>query len=117
MRTDPGAVEGRSMSDHDREPAAPAFERVRRLAKQLTRECRTGDASALRRVQAQLPRLAALDAASAAARVRLADVQHALAREAGVENWAALRHLVQSQEPLIQQTARFLRALPEGDGT
>jgi ankyrin repeat protein len=39
--------------------------------------------------------------------VRLADVQHALAREAGVENWAALKHLIESQEPLIAQAARF----------
>lgn len=103
------------MSDSDREPTAPTFERVRRLAKQLTRDCRSGDASALRRVQAQLPRLASMDAASAAAAVRLADVQHALAREAKVENWAALKALVQSQEPLIEQIARFLRALPDGD--
>src|SRR5436190_228237 len=114
-RTDTGATEARSMSTSDREPAAPTFERVRRLAKQLTRECRAGDAAALRRVQAQLSSLASLDPIAAAARVRLADVQHALAREAGVENWAALKHLIQSQEPLIEQTARFLRALPEGD--
>lgn len=103
------------MSGSDREPTAPSFERVRRLAKQLTRECRSGDAAALKRVQARLPRLASLDAASAAAEVRLADVQHALAREAGVENWAALRILVQSQEPLIEQVARFLHAAHAGD--
>jgi ankyrin repeat protein len=103
------------MSGSDREPEAPSFERVRQLAKQLTRACRTGDASALERVQAQLPRLASLDSSTAAARVLLADVQHALAREAGVESWAALKTLVQSQEPMIAQVARFLRALPEGD--
>ena len=103
------------MPSIDREPAAPSFERVRALAKQLTRACRAGDAPALKRVTASLPRLASVDAAAAAARVRLADVQHALAREAGVENWVALKHLVQSQEPLMAQVARFLRALPEGD--
>lgn len=103
------------MSTSDREPQAPSFERVRQLAKQLTRECRAGNAAALTRVRSQLPRLASLDASAAAGRVRLADVQHALAREAGVENWAALKVLVQSQEPLIAQVARFLRALPEGD--
>lgn len=103
------------MSGSDREPEAPSFERVREAAKQLTRECRTGDATALQRVRAQLPRLAALSHAEAAASVKLADVQHALAREAGVANWAALKLLVQSQEPVIAQHARFLRALREGD--
>jgi len=83
---------------------------------QLVRECRHGDGSALERVQAQLPRLASLDPSVAATRVRLADVHHALAREAGVENWAALKQLIQSQEPLIAQTATFLRALSEDDG-
>ena len=105
------------MSGSDREPEAPSFERVRDAAKALTRACRSGDAAALKRVQAQLPRLASLDAATAASRVRLADVQHALAREAGQENWAALKIFVQSQEPLIAQVARFLQALPEADLT
>lgn len=103
------------MSGSDREPTAPSFERVRHAAKQLTRACRSGDATALKRVQASLPRLASLDPSAAAAAVRLADVQHALAREAGVENWAALKALVQSQEPLIAQVARFLQALAHGD--
>src|SRR5262249_16016781 len=69
----------------------------------------------LERVRAALPRLASMSESSAARSVRLADVQHALAREAGVENWAALKALVQSQEPLIAQVARFCRALLEYD--
>jgi ankyrin repeat protein len=105
------------MSGSDREPEAPSFERVRDAAKALTRACRSGDAAALKRVQAQLPRLASLDAATAASRVRLADVQYAVAREAGQENWAALKIFVQSQEPLIAQVARFLQALPDSDLT
>lgn len=104
------------MSADDRAPAAPSFERVRKLAKQLTRECRARDASAIARIQAQLPRLAALDAEGVATRVKLADVQHALAREAGLDSWAALRALVQSQEPLIAQVGRFLHALASADG-
>src|SRR5262245_25480640 len=103
------------MSTSDPTPATPSFERLRRLAKQLTRQIRAGNATALKRVQAQLSGLASLDPTTAAERVRLADVHHALAREAGVENWAALKILVQSQEPLIAQTARFLQALPDGD--
>ncbi|HTR97466.1 MAG TPA: ankyrin repeat domain-containing protein, partial [Candidatus Acidoferrales bacterium] len=102
------------MSDSVREPSAPTFERARALARQLTRDCRARDASALKRVQAQLPRLAALDPPAAAASVRLADVQHALAREAGLESWAALKHLLQSREPLARQIERFLFALVAG---
>ncbi len=104
------------MSGPDREPSAPTFERIRELAKRLLRASRSGDATALARVQAQLPRLAALDTATAAASVRLADVQHALAREARQESWAALKHHLQAREPFLAQVARFLRALPEGDG-
>ena len=102
------------MSTHDG-ATAPAFERLRTTAKRLTRDCRAGNPDALARVRAQLPRLAALAPAEAAARVRLADVQHALAREAGVDNWAALKELVLAQEPFVAQVERFHRALLEGD--
>src|SRR5262249_3228671 len=110
-----GHREGRSMSDFPREPGAPTFERLRALAKQLVRDVRAGDTAALERLRRQLPRLSRLDPATAAATVRLADAQHALAREAGVESWAALKALVESQEPLIQQVARFMRALQHAD--
>ena len=103
------------MSTRDGEPTAPAFERLRTTAKRLTRDCRAASPEALARVRAHLPRLAALAPADAAARVRLADVQHALAREAGVENWAALKELVLAQEPFIAQVERFHRALLDGD--
>lgn len=98
------------MSDSDREQAAPTFERTRALAKRLLRSCREGDPVALERVRAQLPKLAALEAAAAAAAVKLADVQHALAREAGLENWAALKREVESREPFFAQVERFIRA-------
>jgi ankyrin repeat protein len=104
------------MSGPDREPPAPSFERVRQRAKQLLRECRRGDAASLARVCAVLPRLAALDAQAVTGQIKLADVQHALAREAGLENWAALKRTVESAEPFIHQVARFLRALGENDG-
>ena len=103
------------MSGPDREPQTPSFEHLRQIAKRLTRDCRTGDPSALQRVRRWLPRLASLDLTTAASRVKLADVQHALAREAGVESWAALRALVESKEPLVTQVERFLGALQEGD--
>lgn len=103
------------MSSPDPESTAPSFERVRRRAKQLLRDCRRGDAPALARMRAALPRLAALDDAALGLQLKLADVQHALAREAGLENWAALKRTVESAEPYIQQVTRFLRALGEGD--
>jgi hypothetical protein len=67
-------------------------------------------------MRAALPRLAALDSAAIATQIKLADVQHALAREAGLENWAALKHKVESAEPFIHQVTRFLGALGENDG-
>ena len=103
------------MSDFDRKPSSSAFARLRSTAKILTREARSGDPAALARLRARLPRLAALDPVDAAARVRLADVQHALAREAGLENWAALKDLVLAQEPLIAQIERMHDALLAGD--
>ncbi|MEQ1832043.1 MAG: ankyrin repeat domain-containing protein [Candidatus Eisenbacteria bacterium] len=102
------------MSDpHDPsgEPTAPAFERVRKAAKQLLRSARAHDAGALARLRAALPRLASLDDVAAAEQLKLADVQHALAREAGLEHWAALKRQVEAAEPLIAQVTRFLGAL------
>ena len=63
-----------------------------KTAKQRLRTCRAGDA-ADPALQAVLPRLRALDRAHAAASVRLADVQHALALELGFTSWTDLtRH-------------------------
>jgi ankyrin repeat protein len=67
-------------------------------------------------MRAALPRLTALDDAAIATQLKLADVQHAFAREAGLENWAALKRQVESTEPFIHQVSRFLRALGENDG-
>src|SRR5438552_3779803 len=103
------------MSNPDREPPASSFESVRRRAKQLVRDCRRGDASSLARMRAALPRLANLDDPAIATQIKLADVQHALAREAGLDNWAALRRSIESAEPFVHQVTRFLRALGEND--
>ena len=103
------------MPGSDPRSAAPSFERLRKTAKQLLRECRAGDAVALQRVQSRLPRLGSLDPAGAAGSVRLADVQHALALAAGLEHWAALRHHIEGLEPLVAQVQRFVHAIVEGD--
>lgn len=102
------------MSDSIRGPGAPeparSFEQFRALAKRLLGDCRSGDAAALERVRARLPQLAALTPAAAAAAVKLADVQHALAREAGVSNWAELKRAYEAAEPLAAQLRRFVGA-------
>ncbi|MBI5169260.1 MAG: ankyrin repeat domain-containing protein [Candidatus Eisenbacteria bacterium] len=102
------------MSDSVREPGAPeparSFEQARALAKRLLKDCRAGDATALERVRARLPQLAATTPAAAAAAVKLADVQHALAREAGVANWAELKRAYEAAEPLAAQLRRFVGA-------
>jgi len=60
----------------------------------LLKQCRAGNTAAVARVRSQLPRLGL--------HIRLADVQHALARERGFANWAELK---QSREPLEQLLA------------
>src|SRR5262245_40812031 len=77
------------------------LEFLRKEAKSLLKQCRAGNAEALRRVAAQLRRTVATDA-------KLADVQHALAREYGFENWAALKR---HDDPL----ERFLVCVRGGD--
>lgn len=107
------------MSDSIREPGAPeparSFEQSRALAKRLLMDCRSGDAAALERVRGRLPQLAALTLAAAAAAVKLADVQHALAREAGLSNWAALKRAYEAAEPLAAQLRRFIGAWHDAD--
>jgi hypothetical protein len=67
------------------------FEYLRKQAKTILKQCRAGDAEALGRIRAQLPRFAELSDALAAYQIKLADVHHALARERGHANWAELK--------------------------
>jgi ankyrin repeat protein len=80
------------------------LEFLRKQAKALLKRCRAGDTQALSRIRAQLPKL------SDAATVKLADVQHALARERGYSNWAALKR---HDDPI----ERFLVAIRGGSLT
>ena len=75
------------MSESSNFSPKPNLEFMRKEAKALLKQCRAGDAQAIRRMRAQLPRLAALNDAQVADEIRLADVQHAIAREQGQENW------------------------------
>lgn len=75
------------------------LESLRKQAKSLLKQCRAGNSAALDRVHSQLSRLGP--------DLKLADVQHAIARERGFANWAELK---QSREPLEQ----FLAAVRGG---
>jgi len=75
------------------------LEFLRKEAKKLLRQCRSGNATALARVQKQLPALSS--------NIQLADVQHALAREQGFANWSELKHEESS-------TKQFLAAVRDG---
>lgn len=71
------------MSESDRSlPPHPSLEQQKKLAKELLRAWRDGDASARARVRGQLPDKA---------RITLADAQFVIAREYGFVSWAALR--------------------------
>jgi hypothetical protein len=65
------------------------------------------DTGALARMRAQLPHLSAFGDAEMAGQIKLADVQHAVARELGYSNWAQVKR---RDEPL----ARFLAVVRGG---
>lgn len=94
-----------------------ALDALRREARQLLRQARAGDPPVLAGLKALLPRLATLDDDAARAAVRLADVQHALARKLGHAHWAALKAHYERRDPLHTQVERFLQAVHEDDTT
>lgn len=96
-------------------PESPSIDLLRKRAKQLLREARSGDPQALARLRAAVPRLAGLDDASLISDVQLADAQHAFARELGLESWPKLKHHVEELLPLVLQVERFLAAIRQRD--
>jgi ankyrin repeat protein len=91
------------------------LEFLRKQAKALLKSCRAGDPQVIHRICTQLPSL--VDPAAA----KLADVHHALARELGFNNWAALkrhddpveRFLVAIRGSSLKQAQQELTAFPE----
>ena len=83
-------------------PAHPSLEQLRKQAKDLLRDYRDGDAAALTRFAAIIPRFANATAVDA----RLADAQFVVAREYGFENWAALTNHVEQPESVGQPGSR-----------
>jgi len=92
-------------------PADPSIELLRKRAKQLLRSARRGDPEALARCRAALPRLAAVGDDALAASIRLADAQHAIAREQGAASWPKLRRQVEDLLPLAKRAELFLTAI------
>jgi ankyrin repeat protein len=92
-------------------PDEPSLELLRKRAKQLLRSARRGDPEAIARCRAASPRLAALGDDALAASIRLADAQHAIAREHGAASWPKLVRLVEDLLPLVKRPELFLQAI------
>ncbi len=88
-------------------PPSPDLSFEKKQAKALLKACRAGDAAALARVRAHLPR-------KAAGGLRLADAQHVIARERGFPSWPKLKAHVESARPLAERAERLLAAVREG---
>jgi hypothetical protein len=85
------------MSDSTlRLPARPSLEQLRKQAKELLRDYRSGNTDAVERLGAVIPRLAE---PTQSGDVTLADAQFVLAREYGFENWARLAYHVETINP------------------
>jgi ankyrin repeat protein len=89
-------------------PDHPDLQLEKKQAKALLKAYRAGDAPAVARMQAQLPRLA--DEPRAA----LADAQFVLARERGFDSWPKLKAHIESRRPLADQVIEFVRAACNG---
>jgi ankyrin repeat protein len=106
------------MSAHDESAASGdqyALDHLRQQAKRLLKQARARDAVVVSRLRALLPRLAALDDATLADTIQLADVQQAIALKLGHENWAALKQLYSRLQPVHRHVAQFLRAVRDDD--
>jgi ankyrin repeat protein len=83
-------------------PEHPDLEQQKKLAKELLRAVRAGDAEAVARVRAVLP-----DKPD----IGLAEAQHVLAREYGFASWAKLRAHIRAQAVATAPARERLRAL------
>lgn len=92
---------------------APNLELLRHLARKLLKAAHAADPDALRRMRA-VPRLAGVTDATLAATARLADAQHALAREHGADSWPKLKQLIEEDYPLPVQAERLLAFVRQG---
>lgn len=97
------------------------LEFLRKEAKALLKQCRSGDEQSIHRIRVQLHRMADLNDVQIAETIKLADVHHALARERGHANWGDLKRedslveqfLVAVRGASFKDAQRTLAALPE----
>ena len=88
-------------------PARPDLDQQKKLAKELLRAFRAGDAEAAARMRAELPDKTELS---------LTDAQYVLAREYGFASWRELRDRIERQAAAqLPPIERFKRAVQEGD--
>lgn len=86
---------------------------IRREAKRLLKQARAGDTVLLARLRTVLPRMASQNDDAIRASIKLADIQHAIARARGQASWRELKELLQRLDPIHIQAGRFLHALRE----
>ena len=88
-------------------PARPDLEQQKKLAKELLRAYRAGDAEAVARVREELP-----DKRD----ISLTDAQFVLAREYGLPNWQALKErIAKHRVAMLPPMEQFKRAVQNGD--
>lgn len=96
------------------QPEAPSLEFLRKRAKDLLRAARRGETAALSRLR-DVPRLRGLSADELGLEARLADAQHAVAREQGSVSWTKLLVEIDGRQPLGVHADQFLAAVREND--
>jgi ankyrin repeat protein len=97
------------------------LEFLRKEAKALLKQCRSGNARSIDRIRTQLAGMANLGDTRVAETIKLADVHHALAREKGHESWGDLKRddllieqfLVAIRGAAFKDAQRTLGALPD----
>src|SRR5262245_46413546 len=84
------------MSDSSRLPANPSFEQLQKQAKELLKQYRSGDSSAVQRLagQGESP--------------NLANAQFVIAHEYGFESWAKLKRHIESLNSIDLEQFRKL---------
>ena len=90
-----------------------ALDTVRREAKRLLKQARSGDSVLLARLRTILPRMATQSDDAMKAGIKLADIQHAIARVRGYTSWRELKELLQNVDPRHLHANGFLQALRE----
>jgi len=90
----------------------PSLEYLKNLAKELLRAARDGAPDGIATVRA-VPRLAGLDDEALRAAVRLADAQHAIARQCGQPSWPKLVRAVEAAQTPERQAEALLHAIRE----